>query len=229
MISLEVHSIATDSEREKFFVVLTGQDEGHQHWFPVRIDPRDAVSIAAELEEQSAERPGTHDLIMKSLGELDATLERVEIKRDDKGLLARVYLQPAGSGEGEPEHRVLDARPSDALALAVRSGCDIQVNRDLLKESLWGENLEEQVRNRHPSDEVTRLQVELQEAIEAEEYERASELKDRIRDAVRRHEESLEDLDEDLDQELERAYRGEREASQEDELVEPGEEPQQGD
>ena len=75
-------------------------------------------------------RPITHDLMLEAIRKLDAKVERVEINRVDAPVFfATVVLGPVNS---DTDELTLDARPSDALALAVRANAPIYVEDDVM-------------------------------------------------------------------------------------------------
>lgn len=201
MIPVKVHSVATDSSEKNYFAVLTARLEGEDRWIPVQLGAAEAVSIATEINEDSSEKPGSHDLITRFVDEMGGTISSVDLVGGNDGVAASVGLETPDDG-----HIELSARPSDALALAVRSDVTVSVEEELMRES--SADFEETFEDVHPSGEVTKLRQQLSEAIGTENYERAAELKSKIQAAKRRHEESL-NLNSDLEDELEEAYRGE--------------------
>ncbi len=203
MIPVQVHSVATDSSQKNYFAVLTARLEGENRWIPVQLGAAEAVSIATEINEDSSEQPGTHDLILRFLKEMGGTISSVELESGDEGVSAFVGLATSDQRETE-----ITARPSDALALAVRSDVTVAVEEELMRES--SADFEETFEDVHPSSEVTKLRQRLSEAIGDENYERAADLKTKIQAAKRRHEESL-NLTADLEEELKQAYRGDEE------------------
>ncbi len=95
--------------------VLLLKEVGAGRILPVWIGPWEAQAIAMRLQGISAERPLTHDLFATALGELGARLDRVVIASlAEETFHARLVLVTADSRHD------LDARPSDAIALAVR-------------------------------------------------------------------------------------------------------------
>ena len=93
------------------FVLLTDDDRR----LPIQIGPYEAQAISLPLEGTRPDRPMTHDLIRNILERVDATLDRVVI--DDLWnaiYYAKLYIRVGG------EELEIDARPSDAIALAVR-------------------------------------------------------------------------------------------------------------
>jgi hypothetical protein len=202
VISAEIHSVATDSSQKNFFAVLTANKNGEDRWLPVRLGAAEAVSIATEINDQQQQRPGSHDLIAKFIRELGGEINRIEINRKDGELESTVEIST------EDGSFSLEARPSDALAVAVRLNTDISVDENLLRESSG--QFEEYFENVHPSSEVTQLQYELKKAVEQEDYERAAELRNEIQSAMRKYDESM-DLKDEIEAELESAFGDEKE------------------
>ena len=100
--------------------VLLLKEVGAGRILPVWIGPWEAQAIAMRLQGISAERPLTHDLFATTLGELGVRLDRVVIASlAEETFHARLVLVTADS------RHEMDARPSDAIALAVRLDCPI--------------------------------------------------------------------------------------------------------
>ncbi|MDR3276131.1 MAG: DUF151 domain-containing protein [Treponema sp.] len=145
---------------------------GSETVVPVYLGQEEAQSILIGLGSMASPRPLLHDSFLEVLRRGGMELSRVEIYDMAGGLLhARLVL-----GEF-----CLEAVPSDALALAVRAGCPICLSgrvialaglpgEEFLKESFW-----ERSGNRR--EELTR---ELDEVLEAEDYERAAEIRDAL-------------------------------------------------
>ncbi len=110
-------------------VLLLEESDGHRA-LPIWIGINEARSIAAEIEEIESPRPNTHDLAKQMLDELDADIDRVVVTDlRDGTYYARVILRTS-SGDRE-----IDSRPSDAIALALRSGARVFVLEHLLDEN----------------------------------------------------------------------------------------------
>jgi hypothetical protein len=107
-------------------------------FLPIWIGVFEANAIAMALEGIRTARPMTHDLLRACLGALDADLERVEIHSLIEGTFhARLRLRRGGGDRAEPEQRLeVDARPSDAVALALRVGAPIWIARSVLDEAV---------------------------------------------------------------------------------------------
>jgi bifunctional DNase/RNase len=108
-------------------VVVLADHDGRM--LPIFIGPGEAASIEMAILRNRPQRPGTHDLIMSILRELSMTLESVAIIDVVNGIyIGRLSLQPGGSNSA------IDARPSDCIALAVRAGCPIYVNENVMNQ-----------------------------------------------------------------------------------------------
>jgi bifunctional DNase/RNase len=97
---------------------------------PIWIGLIEASAIATELEKIQLARPMTHDLMRNILGELDVEVSRVEVNDlADNTFYAKIFLK-YGS-----EEIIMDARPSDAIALALRTSSPIFVDRKVMEKS----------------------------------------------------------------------------------------------
>ncbi|MCB1215413.1 MAG: bifunctional nuclease family protein, partial [Deltaproteobacteria bacterium] len=97
---------------------------------PIWIGLVEASAIATELEKISLSRPMTHDLMMEAFRVLGAKVEKVTVSDlCDNTFYAQVHLSRG------KETWVLDSRPSDALALALRSGAPILVSDKVVEKS----------------------------------------------------------------------------------------------
>jgi len=95
---------------------------------PIWVGPYEANAILFEIEKATAPRPQTHDLLRNLVTGLNATVERVvvtELRNDT--FYAVVWMRQGG------ESVTVDARPSDAIALALRCDCPIYVSEEVLR------------------------------------------------------------------------------------------------
>ena len=100
-------------------------------FLPIWIGHPEAAAILMKLQGATTPRPMTHDLVVDFLGELDAKCTQVAVTElRDNTFFATITLQDADGKEIE-----IDSRPSDALALAVRSGAPIFAAEDVVAES----------------------------------------------------------------------------------------------
>jgi hypothetical protein len=111
-------------------VMLLRELEGDRRLLAIMIGGPEAQAIAFALDGVETRRPLTHDLIALLLDELDAHLDRIVISalRDD------VYYADLHLRVGEQDH-VVSARPSDAMAIAVRVGTPVFADEAVLAEA----------------------------------------------------------------------------------------------
>ena len=129
MVQVELSKIIIDEKRQDQIIVLK-EKEGERQ-FPIVIGFLEASSIKMKLSGLKVPRPMTHDLLISSFEALDAEMEKLLIdKLVDNTFHAKVVLKTK-----DGKTRNVDARPSDGVALAVRSGCPIFVDEDVLKKA----------------------------------------------------------------------------------------------
>ena len=108
---------------------------------PIWVGVAEARAIASALHEVDYPRPMTHDLMANLLGKLDARLDELLIHDVVGGTyygLLRLHLEGPGNGAGGNGHGepvLVDTRPSDGLALALRAGAAIRVSQQILDET----------------------------------------------------------------------------------------------
>jgi bifunctional DNase/RNase len=106
-------------------VVLLKSSEGDEV-LPIWIGHAEGVSIQLTMSGEQFERPLTHDLLKLAIESLGATLAKVAVTDlSNNTFFAKLYLQR------DAEVIVIDARPSDSVALALRFGAPIYVARDV--------------------------------------------------------------------------------------------------
>ncbi len=99
-------------------------------FLPIWIGVTEAQAIAIRLEGVAPPRPLTHDLLLEMCGHLGGRISRIVINDlRDGTFFAEIHLDPK-----DPK-QVLDARPSDAIALALRAGAPIYVRRAVLEKA----------------------------------------------------------------------------------------------
>lgn len=105
--------------------------EARGEYLPIFINPRQALSIERARQQLPAGRPMTHDLLIEMVTEIGGAIDQVRIDDlTDGTFYAKIdaeYIQA-----GDRHQLVFDARPSDAIALAVRLDCPITVTDDVL-------------------------------------------------------------------------------------------------
>lgn len=133
MVQVTLEDIAVSGDENQFLVLLKAPDGD---LLPIVIDAMQALAIAAGRAGEGPGRPLTHDLMLSMLELLGATVSRVEITDVADGTYyAMLVLERQGV------HLDLDARPSDALALAVRTGAPIFVAEQVLAQNALSDDV----------------------------------------------------------------------------------------
>ena len=126
MVKVKLEGLALDMTTNTPVVILSPEEDDKV--LPIWIGHAEAWAIAMELSGVAAKRPLTHDLMKQAIEALDAKVMRVEITElREQTFYAVVHLTRNGDG------RKLDARPSDSIALALKTGCPIFVNAELFE------------------------------------------------------------------------------------------------
>jgi len=109
-------------------VVLIEVAEAEDRFLPIFIGFDEAVSIARGLDARDIGRPLTHDLLLDVVEELGGRVDKVVVSGLEEGtFIADLHLDTPRSGA------VIDARPSDSLALAARTDADIAVDASVFE------------------------------------------------------------------------------------------------
>ena len=129
MIEMTVEGIGIDPSNNPLVLL---RDTSRKVFVPIWIGPAEAVSIKMELDSSQLPRPNTHDLISNILRDLGIKLVKVTVNDfSDLVYYASLHLQ---IGRGENLHEI-DARPSDAIALALRAQAQIWVADDVVQKA----------------------------------------------------------------------------------------------
>ena len=126
-VRMEVKGLMLDPSSKTPIVLL--HDPVDHAYLPIRIGDIDANAIALSLEGVEPPRPMTHDLLMSSLGSLGAEVEKVTICGLQESTILAEILVKGNTGQ----HHLVDSRPSDAIALALRAGAPIYALREVLE------------------------------------------------------------------------------------------------
>jgi hypothetical protein len=128
IIEVRIRGLMMDPSTSMPIIVL--KDVASEAVMPIWVGIFEANAIALEIEKVAAPRPMTHDLARNLIRNLNARLERVVISElKDDTFYATLWLQQGN------EPLVLDARPSDALALALRADCPIYVTDEVMQKA----------------------------------------------------------------------------------------------
>jgi bifunctional DNase/RNase len=130
MIEMVVEGIGIDPQNNPLVLL---RDETRSTFVPIWIGLSEAVAIQMELDQRASQRPMTHDLMANILREMDIRLVKVTVNEfEDSIYYASLHLQ---IGETADQVQELDARPSDAIALALRAHCAIFVSEKVSKKA----------------------------------------------------------------------------------------------
>ncbi len=128
LLEMKVFGLTIDPFTNAPIIILKDADE--KHALPVWIGVLEASAIAAEIENIQFSRPMTHDLVKEMLNKMDIAVEKIEVNDlRDNVYYARIHL---ASNENDYS---IDARPSDAIALALRMSSPIFVDMKVIDKS----------------------------------------------------------------------------------------------
>ncbi|MFA8343136.1 MAG: bifunctional nuclease domain-containing protein [Rhodothermaceae bacterium] len=188
-VKVEILGLSSSPSTGGAYALLLKESYGIRR-LPIIIGAFEAQAIALELEKISPPRPLTHDLLKSLVDNLGATITEVVISSlKDNTFFAEIIVEMSSMSN------TIDARPSDAIALAVRTGSPIFVNEEVMEmasfipssknEDVDPEESEDEIIS--PSKEeieketdIGSLQEQLRVAIENEDYEKAASLRDAI-------------------------------------------------
>lgn len=180
-IELQVLNITNSQAQIGAYALLLGEVDGERR-LPIIIGPAEAQSTALSLKGIKTPRPLTHELFNTCIHILGAFLARVLIYKAVEGVFySYIYLQK------EDEIIRVDARTSDAIALAVRSDCPIYIYDSILeRECLRLPATDSESTEKTPSDDyssatMASLEQELEKAVKDENYELAARIRDEIK------------------------------------------------
>ncbi len=127
MVEMELFRIRIDETRSDQLIIL--KEKAGKRILPIVIGVYEADAIRRKVNEVELPRPMTHDLFYNTITKLGGVIEKIVIHKLFQGtFFARIVLIRLDGGREE-----VDARPSDAIALAVRSGASIFAAEHLLE------------------------------------------------------------------------------------------------
>jgi uncharacterized protein len=128
MVEVRLRAVRVDLQSNTP-VLLLQETEGEGRTLPIFIGTPEATAIAYALQGVSMPRPMTHDLLRDLLGSLEVQVERVVITE----LRSQTYYAELQLRQGE-RRTAVSSRPSDAVAVAVRTGSPLYVSDELMDE-----------------------------------------------------------------------------------------------
>ena len=177
MICVNVEKISYHPSSRSYAVILKTDDDDLV--LPILVGSFEAQSIALALEAVATPRPLTHDLICEIIKGIDAELISVNISQLNDGVFyAKLNLKSPDFGT-----KTIDARPSDAISIALRLNTQIYVSPEIIKEAgVEQEDIISENQPILPKYTIEDLELKLKKAVEKEEYEKAAKLRDKIKD-----------------------------------------------
>lgn len=128
MVEMELSKIVIDEKRHDQLIVL--KEKNGERLLPIVIGLSEASAIKLKISGFSPPRPLTHDLLHSTIENLEANIDKIIIdKLEENTFHAKLVLKHNG------KVKVIDARPSDSIALAVRAQAPIFVEDAVLKQS----------------------------------------------------------------------------------------------
>jgi bifunctional DNase/RNase len=128
-IEVKIRALMMDPNSGTPIIIL--KDVNSDTMLPIWVGAYEANAIALEIEKIAPQRPMTHDLLRNLIVEMGASVERVVVTElRDNTFFAVIEMR---SSDGSP--MMLDSRPSDAIALALRADCPIFVDMEVIRAS----------------------------------------------------------------------------------------------
>lgn len=189
-IELYVIGLSYSQAQSNSYALVLGETDGKRR-LPIVIGHYEAQAIALEIEKMKPARPLTHDLFLNMATAFGIMIDKVVISKFHEGIFyATLYCN-----DGIAMHEI-DSRTSDAIALAIRFNCPIYTYENIMAqagviyedEAVAESNTQEETpvvkpaHSHHPFENLPfdELETELAKAIENEEYEKASQIRDEI-------------------------------------------------
>ena len=175
LVELKIHDMSTTLyPADAYALVLEEVDGGRK--LPIIIGQQEAQAIKVMMMKYQPPRPLTHDLFQTLTMHLGSTLKQIVIYKAKDGVFySYLYFDKEG------EEIKIDARTSDAVALALRYKCPMYTTQSIMESEHLHDMGEGKFSVPISSVSLQMLEEALQSAIEKEEYEQASQLRDEIR------------------------------------------------
>ncbi len=188
-VNLDIVGLTYSESSTGAYVLILG-DKLSQRRLPVVIGSAEAESIAMGIEKHRNGRPLTHDLFLRFAKEFGIEIMEVVINRFRDG----VYYAMLVCKQGD-DLTMVDARPSDAIAIAVRVGCEIYAYETVMDEAgIIMDGMETSTASVSDTETINKgigatsldllnmeaLEDLLEEAIDNEDYEKAAQIRDEI-------------------------------------------------
>jgi bifunctional DNase/RNase len=187
-VKLKVMGISYSQTQSGAYALILIEENGERR-IPIIIGGFEAQAIVIKLENLDPPRPLTHDLFKKFADEFNISVVEVVISKLEEG----VFFSKLVCNNGEKEYSI-DSRTSDAVAIALRFGCPIYINEDILDKAgitinptdtevtVTSENdsFLEPESTKYESFTDDELFNMIDESVKTEDYERAAAVRDEI-------------------------------------------------
>lgn len=128
-IEVKIRALMMDPNSGTPIIIL--KDVSSETMLPIWVGAYEANAIALEIEKIAPQRPMTHDLLRNLIVEMGAQVERVVVT----DLRDNTFFAVIEMSTNDGNTLMLDSRPSDAIALALRADCPIFVDMDVIRAS----------------------------------------------------------------------------------------------
>jgi bifunctional DNase/RNase len=186
-IKLKVMGISYSQTQSGAYALLLIEENGERR-IPIIIGGFEAQAIVIKLENLEPPRPLTHDLFKKFADQFKIAVIEVMIYKLEEG----VFFSKLVCNNGEKEYSI-DSRTSDAVAIALRFGCPIYINEDILEKAQLSNSPSEtdpvsadesdankQQSSKYGSFTDEELYKMIDEAVKTEDYEKAASIRDEL-------------------------------------------------
>lgn len=188
-IRLNILGLSVSQTQSGAYALVLAEENGERR-IPIIIGPVEAQAIAIQLEGLKPPRPLTHDLIKNIALAFEISLLEVTIYKLEEGIFYSELLCEMNGKEIR-----IDSRTSDAVALALRFRCPIFTSEEILKKagivlehddesspvrSIFEEDYDDPVSSSYSNYSTNELMELLDEAIQEEDYEKASTIRDEL-------------------------------------------------
>jgi bifunctional DNase/RNase len=185
-VQCEILGLSSSPATGGAYAILLKEMNGNRR-LPIIIGAFEAQAIALEIEGIKPPRPLTHDLLKSVIDNLGASIIEVIIDElKENTFFAKIIIEVSALTNE------IDARPSDAIALAVRAQSPIYAAESVMEAAAFIPNEEtdkerapdkvsEEIPPRGKEAKIAALQDKLREALDSEEYERAAKIRDDIK------------------------------------------------
>ncbi|MBN1197814.1 MAG: bifunctional nuclease family protein [Bacteroidales bacterium] len=187
-LRLEIIGMSYSQSQSGAYAIILGEQEGKRR-LPIIIGSFEAQAIAIEIEKIKTPRPLTHDLFKSFADTFQINVTEVIINKFSEGVFYAILV----CSDGKIEKKV-DSRTSDAIALALRFNCPIYTYETIMVAAgiIMDEEMTEPIHSEteqeispNPEEDlsvftITELKQLLKKAVDSEEYEKASRIRDEI-------------------------------------------------